>query len=178
MEKDKKFRRQEIDELRRQCLGKVVWTCGGLLEPDLDIVAAKCTGIKVETGEFRFEPVKGGLKGGTVIRQREQVFVSEKELQAFITKYNRDMQARYDSRGYVVQRCESIITIHPIWEDDWTGEEFIQTQTAEEDIIILSENEFTSKGYITVRDIHGTALSDAVLNAVRMAVKYTDSIES
>lgn len=109
-----KFERKQIDELRKQCLGTNVWVQCGPSYPDLGISIARCTGIKVGSGEFCLETSDGGLKIGTIIRERNQVFISDEEIRDFVSKWGRDICVQYGCHGYTVHRCGGYIVIRPI----------------------------------------------------------------
>lgn len=175
-----KIERERIVELRKQCLGKNVWVQCGPPYPDFGISIALCTGIKVGSGEFRLETSDGGLKIGTIIRERNQVFISDEEIRDFVSKWGRDIRAQYEYHGYTVHRCEGYIVIRPIQitEDEWTGEKLVDFITAGNDFPACNAEELISKGYIISDGTNVDHLTNIVLNAVRMGVEYKDGAES
>ena len=171
-----KFERKQIDELRKQCLGTNVWVQCGPSYPDLGISIARCTGIKVGSGEFRLETSDGGLKIGTMIRERNQVFISDEEIRDFVSKWGRDICVQYGCHGYTVHRCGGYIVIRPIQitEDEWTGEKLVDFITAGNDFPACNAEELISKGYIITDGTNVDHLTNIVLNAVQA---YRDAME-
>ena len=164
------YSREQINKWRKQYLGKTIWSIGGTFEPDLEIGVATCSGIKIETGEFRIEGLSDGLRIGTLIRPRHQVFVSEQEISDYVTTWNKRIQTEIGCHGFAIFRKCGVIRIRPIRivEDEWTGEDMIQFLTADEELPLDTEDFLVSVGYVIVKDKRFNALVEAVLNAARM----------
>ena len=162
-ETKKTYDRSEIDQLREN-IGHLVWVRGTLSDPDLDICIGKCTGVKVDTADFRLEKVLGGLPVDA-IRPIELVFLNKEEVSEFLTNWNKEMGETYGFHGYDIVRVEGRITINPIRmiEDEWTGKMRIEYLNHDDCFPVdLIEDDLIAKGHIVVKNMPYDVLNKTV----------------
>lgn len=178
----KTYTREEIDALR-QNIGKNLWIKGTLLNPQLDLGMARCTGVKIETADFRFAEISYGLRLGEAgqIRSREQTFLTESEMQNFLIEWAKEIQTTVGYHWVAILRenCRIIITPIRVSEDEWTGKQSLELRTENKDNEPkekrqLCEEDLLSLGYKLVKS---TKYSDLV-NAVLEVCKYAEHCAS
>lgn len=172
--KTKEYTRDQID-IWRQNIGKPIWAVGTASDPDLVIGIGKCTGIQERTGRFRLESYKHnaacGLEIGCLIIPRENAFLNDAEMSAFLTEWNKAKQSQYGFNAYGILRTSCNILIRPIrlTEDEWTGEPLAEFLTSDLDTDPTTEEDLLSRGWVLVKSMKFTDLSNAVLVAVHAA---------
>ena len=112
---------------RKDLIGKDLWIKGTIAAPCLDIGMALCTGVLEDQSKFRFNESKDriGLPiGKDQIRDRDQVFLSENDLIAFLRNYNAEHWPDQEGKVFIVSRCRQrfFIDMGVARTNQWSGE--------------------------------------------------------
>ena len=112
---------------RKDLIGRDLWVKGALAAPSLDIGMALCTGVLKDQSQFRFNESKDRIGfpiGKDQIRDRDQVFLSENDLIAFLRNYNTEHWPDQEGKVFIVSRCRQrfFIDMGVARTNQWSGE--------------------------------------------------------
>ena len=146
------YERDQINYWRSLYLGKEVLTYQIDINGMLTIGFAKCTGININTGCFRLDPIPNGLRiQQNAIYSREQIFFDDYELKEYIKKAFALIPPNAIFDVYSVEKTKVIKPII-IDEDPWTGENILRyyMDDPDDDVQAVDTKELLDQGHLLV----------------------------